>query len=967
MQPIFVDGKFLRAGDSRFLVKGVTYGTFAPRDGQGQFPAPEVVSRDFAHMAAAGINTVRVYTPPSHALLDAAADAGLRVLVGLPWTQHVAFLDDKRLAREIRRDAVEQVRALAQHPAVLLFALGNEVPPGIVRWHGRGRVETFLNDLCRAARDAVPESLFTYVNYPPTSYLDLPAFDVASFNVYLHREADLRAYLAQLQNIAGQKPLLLAEAGADSIREGLDGQAAITAQHIRAAFEEGACGAVAFAWTDEWWRGGFDVEDWNFGLVDRERRPKPALAAVSTAFAEAPFSQDTQARWPRVSVVVCAYNAADTLGECLASLDALTYPAYEVVIVNDGSKDGTGQLAHEWANAPRRSNDCCFRRRVIDVPNGGLSLARNIGLEHADAEIVAYTDADVRVDALWLAYLVQPFLTSDVVGSGGPNVVPADDPRVAQCVARAPGGPTHVLLDDRIAEHVPGCNMAFRRDALRAIGGFNPIYLRAGDDVDVCWRLQARGWRIGFAPAALVWHRHRATIRAYWRQQVGYGEGETWLALKHPHKFVGGDMLWRGRIYSPLPFVRALYRARLNTGTWGTAAFPSVYNAGASGLAFVPASAGWMVLALLLVLASAPLDLALPDAARAALILGCAGMLMSLAVCIRFAGRAAFAGGSALDRLLVALLHLLQPLARLRGRIRGHFAAPADLTTSAAATTVRALPSLGRALALTGGVRLERKFWTERWTSLPALLDQLVSALRKQRGAGRVDVDEGWSQRWDVALPIGGFARLEARGLVEEHAQGACLFRVSTRVRATGGGMAALLGLALAILAAMLLERAGRNSASLVAVLACAFALVWGFRRIVLTSARVRAAVNDIADANALVPIGEGPTWRPAIAGVAAGTLQASMVIAVGAFFLMTAAPTVWDAADDYFPSHQTVPSSAIIRPIAITVDPPPITPLARSVVKPAERRGVKPGVGATQHPPLQHRGTAAAPDRRRT
>jgi hypothetical protein len=374
-----------------------------------------------------------------------------------------------------------------------------------------------------------------------------------------------------------------------------------------------------------------------------------------------------------------------------------------------------------------------------------------------------------------------------------------------------------------------------------------------------------------------------------------------------------------------------------------------------------------MVLALLLVLASAPLDLVLPDAARAALILGCAGILMSLAICIRFAGQAAFAGGSALDRLLVALLHLLQPLARLRGRIRGHFAAPADLTTSAAATTVRALPSIGRALALTGGVRLERKFWTERWTSLPALLDQLVSALRKQRGAGRVDVDEGWSQRWDVALPIGGFARLEARGLVEEHAQGACLFRVSTRVRATGGGMAALLGLALAILAAMLLERAGRNSASLVAVLACAFALVWGFRRIVLTSARVRAAVNDIAEANALVPIGEGPTWRPAIAGVAAGTLQASMVIAVGAFFLMTAAPTVWDAADDYFPSHQTVPSSAIIRPIAITVDPPPITPLARSVVKPAERRAVKPGVGATQHPPLQHRGTAAAPDRRRT
>ena len=150
--------------------------------------------------------------------------------------------------------------------------------------------------------------------------------------------------------------------------------------------------------------------------------------------------------------------------------------------------------------------------RVIDIPNGGLSAARNVGLAEATGEIVAYTDADTRVDRDWLTFLVQPFLTSDVVGSGGPNVVPADDPPMAQCIARAPGGPTHVLLDDRIAEHVPGCNMAFRRDALLAIGGFNPIYLRAGDDVDVCWRLQARGWKIGFASAALVWHHHRSSV-----------------------------------------------------------------------------------------------------------------------------------------------------------------------------------------------------------------------------------------------------------------------------------------------------------------------------------------------------------------------------------------------------------------------------------------------------------------------
>src|SRR4029077_7548825 len=110
------------------------------------------------------------------------------------------------------------------------------------------------------------------------------------------------------------------------VREGDAAHAEISAMHIRAAFEEGACGAIAFAWTDEWWRGGFDVDDWAFGLVDRQRQPKPAAAAVVAAFADAPFPEDVRRTWPGVSVVVCAYNAADTLEDCLTSLEAMTYP-----------------------------------------------------------------------------------------------------------------------------------------------------------------------------------------------------------------------------------------------------------------------------------------------------------------------------------------------------------------------------------------------------------------------------------------------------------------------------------------------------------------------------------------------------------------------------------------------------------------------------------------------------------------
>src|SRR5262249_50256120 len=222
---IATDGKFLRLGEDRFLVKGVTYGTFAP-DAEGyQFPTRAQTADDFRMMAELGINTVRTYTAPRRDLLDEAATNGLRVMVGLPWSQHVAFLDDRSLKRQIRRELIARVTQLGDHSAVLAYALGNEIPPGVVRWHGRRRVEQFLRDLYENAKDAVPDGLFTYVNFPPTEFLDLTFFDICAFNVYLHREHELRAYLTRLQHIAGHKPLLLAEAGADSVREGLAGQA----------------------------------------------------------------------------------------------------------------------------------------------------------------------------------------------------------------------------------------------------------------------------------------------------------------------------------------------------------------------------------------------------------------------------------------------------------------------------------------------------------------------------------------------------------------------------------------------------------------------------------------------------------------------------------------------------------------------------------------------------------------------
>jgi len=890
---VIADGKFLRAGPDRFLVRGVTYGTFAPDADGYQFPSHAQIAEDFRLMAALGLNAVRIYTPPRPDLLDEAARHGLRVMVGLPWSQHVAFLDDRALRKSIRREIAAKVGELAGHPAILTMALGNEIPPNVVRWHGRVGVERFLRDLYNEAKDVSPETLLTYVNFPPTEFLDLPFFDICAFNVYLHRERELRGYLGRLQHIAGHKPLLLAEAGADSIREGEAGQADITSMHIRVAFEEGACGAFAYAWTDEWWRGGHPITDWKFGLVDAERKPKPAAAAVAGAFADAPFSSEKRRTWPRVSVVVCAYNAADTLEDNLQSLERLTYPDYEIVLVNDGSRDATAEIARRHP-----------RVRIVDTPNQGLSAARNIGLAEASGEIVAYTDADTRVDPDWLTFLIQPFLTSDVVGSGGPNVVPADDPPIAQCIARAPGGPTHVLLDDRIAEHVPGCNMAFRRDALLAIGGFNPIYLRAGDDVDVCWRLQARGWKIGFASSALVWHHHRASVKAYWRQQVGYGEGETCLMAHHPEKFLDGRMLWRGRIYSPLPFVRSLWGTRINAGVWGTAAFPAVYRTDVHPFAFMPHSIRWQVVSTVLTLAGVGVAVVGGHSWAAGLLLasGLVGLAFTIGRNIAYAMRSevdSLRGSKLWYRLTVAYLHFLQPIARARGRIRGMLSPPEVAAPPARRQTSRgprpSLSEAGRAILLVSGSVTEDRFWSETWTSTSRVLAQFTSWLRRSHAVRSIEIDEGWSDDRDVSVLVGRWAWLDVRALVEEHAGGKVLLRVGMHLRPTLFGVVAALGLGIGLLIGASLGVAYRFplGGSIVAgltVILVAF-LLW---RTAQTTAIARRGIRQVTADAGMTALASGPARAPLIApsivrtyGLRSAIIFAIMILSVGASTFM--------------------------------------------------------------------------------
>src|SRR5436309_11999189 len=126
--------------------------------------------------------------------------------------------------------------------------------------------------------------------------------------------------------------------------------------------------------------------------------------------------------------------------------------------------------------------------RVISTEQRGLGSARNTGLAAASGEIVAYIDDDATPDPHWLMYLARSFLTTSHAGVGGPNIAPPDDGPIAGCVAKAPGGPVHVLTSHRQAEHIPRCHMAFRAECLSEVGGVHPQVRLAGHDADLSSR-----------------------------------------------------------------------------------------------------------------------------------------------------------------------------------------------------------------------------------------------------------------------------------------------------------------------------------------------------------------------------------------------------------------------------------------------------------------------------------------------
>ncbi len=755
-----IDGKFFKLGEKRYYIKGVTYGTFEPDESGDLFPPMETVERDFRLMSENGVNTVRTYTVPPLAVLDTALKYNLKMMIGMPWEQHLTFLDSEKQENEIVDRVRQNIILCSNHPAIFSYAIGNEIPASIVRWYGDKRISLFLKKLYHTVKEVDPKVLVTYVNYPTTEYLDLSFLDFYCFNVFLETEEKLTRYLAKLHNLAEDKPLLLSEIGLDSMRNGLEKQAETLDWQIRKIFEKGCAGCFVFSWTDDWWRGGLPIDDWDFGLVDRCRNSKPALSTVRKVFKELPFKE--RENLPLISIVVCSYNGSKTIRDTLVGVSRLEYPKYEVIVVNDGSKDNTAEIASQ------------FYVQLISTENRGLSSARNTGLYASKGEIIAYIDDDAYPDPKWLTYLASSYLSTNHAGIGGPNLPPKEAELISHCVANSPGGPCHVLLNDEVAEHIPGCNMSFKRSILIEIGGFDPVFRAAGDDVDICWRIQERGYTIGFHHAAFVWHHRRSSLKMYWKQQEGYGKAEALLEKKWPEKYNSlGHLSWRGHIYGN-GLTNPIYpkKRKIFYGSQGSALFQSVYNDSYNSWSSISLMPEWFLIILFFGIVSVfGFELTM---------FGIAFPIFLFLLGLIFA-QSAFSAAKAIKKnksipkdqkfkgfLITTYMHFIQPISRLRGRIKhGLNPSRGNISNLRYLKSFSVFPQVIYA-------------WSEKWAELSDWQLDLKRELLKRK----MKVKKGGDfDRWDLEYKLGPFISAWALLTVEEHGMGKQYFKIKQRLR----------------------------------------------------------------------------------------------------------------------------------------------------------------------------------------
>ena len=491
-----MDGKQFALRGQRFHFRGVTYGTFAPRRGRRALPRARAgrssTSPRCARPASPSCAPTRRRRTTSSSWPPTGTCTCSPALFFPDWRYSSAPPGggDRPSCEAPGRSCATPAAAWPRREHVLGLCLGNEVPADVIRWLGTATIARTIDELAGVVRDEDPGQLVTYANYPTAEYLPLdeprlphvqrvpraPARPSAATSpVSSTWPATGRSCSARSAATSGAHRAAR-QRQADRRSTGSSRPRSSGAWPARACSRGPTSGGSAAP-------GSTAGTSASPGPTGRRARRSPRRRAGTSA-----PSPTSTTDWPSMSVVVCAYNAAGD-----ARRVPRATPARSTTRTSRSSSSTTGRPTTR-PRSPARHADA----RLVTMPHGGLSTARNAGLR-GRAGRDRGLPRQRRLSDRPSGRTTSPW-RSTAPTSAAPAVRTCRRPTTRSApsqVARAPGGPVHVLLTDDRAEHVPGCNMAFWRDVLIEVGGFDPVYDAAGDDVDLCWRMLEQGWDIG--------------------------------------------------------------------------------------------------------------------------------------------------------------------------------------------------------------------------------------------------------------------------------------------------------------------------------------------------------------------------------------------------------------------------------------------------------------------------------------
>ncbi len=235
---------------------------------------------------------------------------------------------------------------------------------------------------------------------------------------------------------------------------------------------------------------------------------------------------------PLVSVIVPVLDGERTIRDCLVALLRSDYPVErrEIVVVDNGSRDRTAEIVGEYPVV------------LLRQEQPGAAAARNRGAGASRGEILAFTDADCLVSTGWIRELVRSFESPAVGGVEGETVDYCPVTPVERYAARRASYSYQFRRRSPFAPYVVTANAAFRRQVFERIGGFDSRFPRAGgEDIDFTWQfLDRTGLELRYNPRAVVFHRHRSTVRGFFKQAVRNGRGLAILQRKYPARLPWG-------------------------------------------------------------------------------------------------------------------------------------------------------------------------------------------------------------------------------------------------------------------------------------------------------------------------------------------------------------------------------------------------------------------------------------------